>query len=196
MQVMGRFRQIAIVLFSVFTFLAPEVYSEEVEYIEKPYTQLNDDSKTLIGTVFFSARSWKLNPEAHKEAMKIARALTLIEKYNSKDIIKLIGYANYDEMDTSLQLGLARAEELGRVLENYGVGLNDAIIASHGEFKSYEKSDTFRKVEVWVEDNRFSFLKSPLFIYIFLTVFFVIITILLSLLIIKRSSNVAIDSKK
>jgi hypothetical protein len=145
--------------------------SGDSNYIEFPYKKFGKDVKTKIGTVFFEKGSFQLSSTAHKDVMVIVRTLSLYERYNDTQRIRIIGYADQEgESSLNLQLGLARAEEVGRVLENFGISMTKAKIGSYGESLAYINDKAFRKAEVWLENNPWAFLHNKIFIYIFIAI--------------------------
>ncbi|MDH4199560.1 MAG: OmpA family protein [Spirochaetia bacterium] len=145
--------------------------SQNSDYLEFPYRQFGKEVKTKIGSVYFDKNSYSVTPGGLKDIMAATRMLSLYERYNDTQRIRIIGYADQDgEASLNMQLGLARAEEVGRVLENFGISMSNAKIASYGESRTYVNNNTFRKVEIWLENDPLAFLKSELFSYLFLSV--------------------------
>lgn len=142
-------------------------------YIEFPYYHFGKEVKTRLGSIYFEKGSFQISPQGQKELMVIVRTLSLYERYNHTQRIRIIGYADQSgESGLNLQLGLARAEEVGHALETYGISMTRAKIASYGESRTYQNDKSFRKVEVWLENDPWAFLKNPLFIYIILATLF------------------------
>ncbi|MDH4263479.1 MAG: OmpA family protein [Spirochaetia bacterium] len=154
-------------------FLCLSIYScnQDLNYVEFPYQHFGREVKSKIGTVLFDKSSYHVSQREQKNIMALARVLSLYERYNDNQRIRIIGYSDQDgDVLLNLNLGLARAEEVGRLLEVYGISMTRAKIASYGESRTYTNDATSRKVEVWLENDPWAFLKSQLFIYIVLSV--------------------------
>ncbi len=157
------------------------------DYIERPYRDSSLKGKVHLGSVYFAPNSWKLDASGHKEAMQMARSLSLYTQYNHGRQIKVYGFADQKgESQVNLQLGLARAEELARVLEEYGAPMANAVIASWGETHAYDSSENYRKAELWIEPDPWGFVKKPAFVYIVTAVTFIALLLVLLLLVVKR----------
>ena len=165
--------------------------TNDPDYKELSYHKSVRETRTKLGTVYFEKSSFAVNQPARKELMSVARVLSLYERYNDTQRIRLIGYSDQDgDSMLNLHLGLARAEEVARVLENYGVSMTRAKIGSYGEARTFKSSPDSRKVEIWLENDPWSFLKSQLFIYIVLSIVFSFLTGYLAHRIIKSNSRI------
>ena len=175
----------------IITLLTGFIFSSSLYgYIEIPYKDSSLSGKTHIGTVYFAAGSWKLNDPAHKEAIKIARALSLFDQYNRGQRVLVVGFTDRKgESAVNLQLGLARAEELARVLENYGVGMSNARIASFGETRAYDDHKDYRRAEVWLVPDPWAFLYSPVFTFTWIAAIFIALVVVLVVLINRRQNK-------
>jgi outer membrane protein OmpA-like peptidoglycan-associated protein len=151
--------------------LALNSCAQDSNYVELPYQRFGREVKTKVGVVLFEKSSWQVTPQGHKDLMAVVRILSLYEKYNNDQRIRIIGYADQDgETNLNLHLGLARAEEVGRLLESYGISMTSAKIASYGESRTYVNDTNSRKVEIWLENDPWAFVKSQVFIYIVLSI--------------------------
>ncbi|RME89137.1 MAG: OmpA family protein [Candidatus Hydrogenedentota bacterium] len=163
----------------VMLFLCSPLFAK---YVEIPYTKSKPTKATLLGTVYFSYGSSRITKENRKQLRKIAENILdmmsispLDENQTSMfhpEQLKIIGFADSaGNSEFNLQLGLKRAEAVARALEDYGIPIENAKIASYGETKSAGKALKYRRVEVWYMPKA----KFP-------TVYFTIIFILFILL--------------
>ena len=159
-----------IITITLFSF---EIHSE---YIEKEYRGGKRD-RTLVGTVYFKAGSYKITENGRRQARKIAQVLDIYDTYQKNRRIKVVGYADkMGDSDLNLHLGLARAERVANMLEGYGVSMRLAKIASYGESHTLFADSHYRKAEVWLEKSSWSMLGHKTFLYIVIG-FFILIAI-------------------
>lgn len=145
--------------------------SPDYNYIELPYQRLGREVQTKIGSVYFEKNSWEVSAQGHKDLMATVRVLSLYEKYNDDQRIRIVGFSDQDgDHSLNLNLGLARAEEVARLLETFGIAMTRAKIASYGESRTYVNDQNSRKVEIWLENDPWAFIKNQVFIYIAISV--------------------------
>jgi len=143
----------------------------DYNYIELPYQRLGREVQTKIGTIYFEKSSWEVSAQGRKDLMASVRVLSLYERYNAEQRIRIVGFSDQDgDHSLNLNLGLARAEEVGRILETFGIAMTHARIASYGESRTYVSDQGSRKVEIWLENDPWAFIKNQVFIYIVLSI--------------------------
>ena len=152
--------------------LSTGIYSD---YVERPYSP-EVKGKTRLGTVYFATGSYELNKDGRERVRKIAHMLEIYHTYEKNRRIRITGYANHEgDSEFNLHLGLARAERLARALDEYGISMENAVIASHGESKSALTEKNYRRAEVWLEPDTLGFYGQNTGLYMF----FVIATFLI-----------------
>ncbi|MES0491872.1 MAG: OmpA family protein [Leptospirales bacterium] len=123
------------------------------EYVERPYSS-DVKGKTRLGIVYFANGSYEISGAEQTRVKKIAHMLEIYHNYDNSRRIKIVGYAdNEGGSDFNLHLGLARAEQLARALDDYGIVMKNAVIASYGESKDGFSEKNYRRAEVWLEPD-------------------------------------------
>lgn len=151
--------------------LALSSCGKDSNYMEFPYQRFGKEVKTKLGTIHFAKGSYQISPAGQKDLMAIVRVLSLYERYNDKQRIRIVGYADQDgDVGLNMQLGLARAEEVGHALESYGISMSRAKIASYGESRTFVNDKTFRKVDIFLENDPWAFLHDSVFIYVTISI--------------------------
>jgi len=154
-------------LLRVILFFAVLSSAANAEYVERQYSS-DVKGKTRLGVVYFPTGSYQITKSEHERVRKIAHMLEIYHNYDNSRRIKIVGYSdNEGGSDFNLHLGLARAEQLARALDDYGIVMKNAVIASYGESKVAFNEKNYRKAEVWLEPDSWGTYGSRTGLYMF-----------------------------
>jgi len=167
---------------------------------ESLYAQTTYDPKRIkniwIGSVLFKYGKAHLDPTGLRQSARVAHNLIRYfsnNKYNHPSVqkdnfysepnlieqdisyqIKIIGYADTNGRTvTNLKLGLLRAEEVASQLDRLGIPMDDTIIASYGNTKSYTVVKKQHRVEILLIPKKTSNNKVLLYVILFFAMFFI-----------------------
>lgn len=135
------------------------------DYVEKSWR--HKSGNIHLGTVYFEYGSHHLNSSGREQIREISSRISryfpdmsqwkynpAVDQINYAANLQITGYADNDgNNEYNLNLGLLRAEEVAQALENTGINLENARVASYGETKSSGNASRFRRVDIWLRDG-------------------------------------------